>query len=219
MTAPQRIVRNRRSYNQWVANEMLEDYALRFTAKRGRRWSPLQLAMTACGGISFLALEAIGGAITLHFGFWAALAATLTVSTLIFCASLPITYYAARYGIDMDLLTRGAGFGYLGSTVTSLIYASFTFIFFAVEAAIMAMALEMMTGLPLWVGYIVCAVAVIPIVAHGMNMISRFQIVTQPFWLVLNLAPFVFLAIAAPIGLADWTAYSGTVAALSLIHI
>ncbi|UHD44055.1 ATP-binding protein [Aureimonas altamirensis] len=213
MTAPQRIVRNRRSYNQWVANEMLEDYALRFTAKRGRRWSPLQLAMTACGGISFLALEAIGGAITLHFGFWAALAATLTVSTLIFCASLPITYYAARYGIDMDLLTRGAGFGYLGSTVTSLIYASFTFIFFAVEAAIMAMALEMMTGLPLWAGYIVCAVAVIPIVAHGMNMISRFQIVTQPFWLVLNLAPFVFLAIAAPIGLADWTAYSGTVAA------
>ena len=69
MTAPQRIVRNRRSYNQWVANEMLADYALRFTAKRGRRWSPLQLAMTACGGISFLALEAIGGAITLHFGF------------------------------------------------------------------------------------------------------------------------------------------------------
>jgi hypothetical protein len=28
----------------------------------------------------------------------------------------------------MDLLTRGAGFGYIGSTLTSLIYASFTFI-------------------------------------------------------------------------------------------
>jgi hypothetical protein len=38
----------------------------------------------------------------------------------------------------MDLLTRGAGFGYIGSTITSLIYASFTFIFFALEAAIMA---------------------------------------------------------------------------------
>ncbi len=30
-----------------------------------------------------------------------------------------IAYYAARYGVDIDLLTRGAGFGYMGSTVTS----------------------------------------------------------------------------------------------------
>ena len=49
----------------------------------------------------------------------------------------PISVYAARHGVDMDLLTRGAGFGYLGSTITSLIYASFTFIFFALEAAIL----------------------------------------------------------------------------------
>ena len=40
--------------------------------------------------------------------------------------------------MDIDLLTRGAGFGYLGSTFTSLIYASFTFIFFALEAAILS---------------------------------------------------------------------------------
>ena len=38
----------------------------------------------------------------------------------------------------MDLLTRGAGFGYIRSTITSLIDASLTFIFFALEAAIMA---------------------------------------------------------------------------------
>ena len=35
MTAQQRIVRVRRNYNQWVANQTLEDYALRFTAKKG----------------------------------------------------------------------------------------------------------------------------------------------------------------------------------------
>ena len=45
-----------------------------------------------------------------------------------FPIGLPIAYYAARYGVDIDLLTRGAGFGYLGSTITSLIYASFTFL-------------------------------------------------------------------------------------------
>ena len=38
-----------------------------------------------------------------------------------FPTGLPISYYAAKYGVDMDLLTRGAGFGYLGSTLTSLV--------------------------------------------------------------------------------------------------
>jgi DNA-binding NarL/FixJ family response regulator len=36
MIPRQRIVRERRQYNQWVATETLEDYALRFTAGRAR---------------------------------------------------------------------------------------------------------------------------------------------------------------------------------------
>ena len=43
MNAPQRIVRVRRDYNKWVANQTLEDYALRFTAEKARRWSTLLL--------------------------------------------------------------------------------------------------------------------------------------------------------------------------------
>ena len=56
--------------------------------------------------------------------------AVILVSIIIFALSMPIAINAAKNGLDIDLLTRGAGFGYLGSTVTSLIYASFTFIFF-----------------------------------------------------------------------------------------
>src|SRR5688572_8626105 len=69
MTAQQRILRVRRNYNQWVANQTLEDYALRFTAKSARKWSIFSVANTAFGAISFLALEAIGGAITVSYGF------------------------------------------------------------------------------------------------------------------------------------------------------
>lgn len=149
MAKPQRITRIRRDYNQWVANQTLEDYALRFTAKAARRWSAWRVANTALGAISFLALEAIGGTITLGYGATNAIAAIACVAVLIFATSLPIAFYAARYGVDIDLLTRGAGFGYVGSTITSLIYASFTFIFFAIEAAILASTLEVCFGLPL----------------------------------------------------------------------
>ena len=63
-------IRARRSYQAWVANETMEDYALRYAAKSfKKKWSPFTISNTALGGISFLALEAIGGTITLNYGF------------------------------------------------------------------------------------------------------------------------------------------------------
>jgi signal transduction histidine kinase/ActR/RegA family two-component response regulator len=210
MAARQRIVRMRREYNQWVANQTLEDYALRFTAKGARRWSLFRVANTALGGISFLALEAIGGTVTIGYGFGNATAAILLVCALIFTTALPISFYAARDGVDIDLLTRGAGFGYIGSTITSLIYASFTFIFFAIEAVILASMLETCFGLPAPLGYVLCSVAVVPLVTHGITFISRVQLWSQPLWLVLQLLPFAVIAATAGGAVADWTEYPGT---------
>src|SRR6201989_1947987 len=209
MTAQQRIVRVRRNYNQWVANQTLEDYALRFTAKSARRWSSFSVANTAIGAVSFLALEAIGGSITLNYGFLNATAATLVVGCVIFLTSLPIAYYASTYGVDIDLLTRGAGFGYIGSTITSLIYAPFTFLFFAIEAAIMSLALEMCFGVPLFAGYVLSSLIVIPLVTHGITFISRLQLWTQPIWIVLHLIPFAYIAIADAKSFERWTGFSG----------
>jgi signal transduction histidine kinase/purine-cytosine permease-like protein/DNA-binding NarL/FixJ family response regulator len=205
----QRIDRVRRQYNQWVANQTLEDYALRFTAKSARRWSAARVANTALGAISFLALEAIGGTITLNYGVTNASAAILVVSVIIFFCGLPIAYHAAKCGIDIDLLTRGAGFGYIGSTITSLIYASFTFIFFAIEAVILASALEMCLGIPRPVGYLISAVVIIPLVTHGITLISRFQLWTQPLWIILHVIPFAAIAYANPHSFAEWTKFAG----------
>ena len=209
MAGRQRIDRVRRQYNQWVANQTLEDYALRFTAKSARRWSAARVANTALGAISFLALEAIGGTITLNYGAANATAAILVVSVIIFFCGLPIAYHAAKCGIDIDLLTRGAGFGYIGSTITSLIYASFTFIFFALEAVIMAAALEMCFGIPRPIGYLISAVVIIPLVIYGITLISRFQLWTQPLWLVLHVLPFVAIAWANPHSFAEWRKFAG----------
>lgn len=209
MSATQRIVRVRRQYNQWVADQSLEDYALRFTGHVARRWSHFRVTNTAIGSISFLALEAIGGLITLQYGFTNAVYAIAVVSTLIFLSSLAIAYYAASYGLDIDLLTRGAGFGYLGSSLSSLIYAIFTFVFFAIEAAIMAVALEMGLGIPLQVGYALSSLIIIPLVAYGITLISRLQLWTQPIWVVLQLAPFIALAVMAPDNFQHWVDFAG----------
>ncbi|GKQ49804.1 ATP-binding protein [Bradyrhizobium sp. Ce-3] len=209
MAGRQRIDRVRRQYNQWVANQTLEDYALRFTAKSARRWSAARVANTALGAISFLALEAIGGTITLNYGAINASAAILVVSVIIFLCGLPIAYHAAKSGIDIDLLTRGAGFGYIGSTITSLIYASFTFIFFAIEAVILASALDMCFGIPRPIGYLISAVVIIPLVVYGITLISRFQLWTQPLWVILHIMPFAAIAWANPHSFTEWRKFAG----------
>ncbi|TXT30117.1 MAG: response regulator receiver [Rhodocyclaceae bacterium] len=116
---------------------------------------------------------------------------------------------AARHGLDMDLLTRGAGFGYIGSTITSLIYASFTFIFFALEAAIMAYALELAFKIPPVWGYLICALVVIPLVTHGVTAISKLQAWTQPLWIFLLVLPYAFLFLEDPQALSGLWQYGG----------
>lgn len=203
------VLPNRRKYNQWVANETLEDYALRYTAKKSRRWSVGWVANTALGVVSFLALEAIGGAITLDYGFINAMWAILVVGVIIFLSGIPLSFYAARDGVDIDLLTRGAGFGYIGSTISSLVYASFTFIFFALEAAIMSMSLNMIMGIPLSIAYVISALVIIPLVTHGISRISLFQAWTQPIWLILQVLPLVFIAIHEVNAFDHWFNFSG----------
>ena len=205
--AVQRVFKVRRDYNTWVANETLEDYALRFTPRGYRKWGELQVANTAFGAASFLVLEAVGATLLVNYGFVSAAWAILVAGLIIFLAGIPVSRYAALHGLDMDLLTRGAGFGYLGSTVTSLLYASFTFIFFALEAAIMAYALELAFDIPPAWGYLVCALVVIPLVTHGVTAISRLQTLTQPVWLAMLLLPYLFVLIKAPHAFAGLTTY------------
>ena len=207
--APMRIIKSRREYNTWVGNETLEDYALRFTPNSFRKWSIFRVSNTALGAISFLVLEVIGGTLAVNYGFVNAFWAILAISLIIFMTSLPISYYAAKHGLDMDLLTRGAGFGYIGSTISSFIYATFTFILFALEAVIMSYALGMYFDLPLYVWYLISAIVVIPLVTHGVTLISRIQMITQPLWLLLMALPFICILIKEPHVLSGLIHFAG----------
>ncbi len=209
MGSEQRVSRRRRHYNQWVGNQTLEDFALRFTAQRARRWSAFRVGNTAIGAVSFLACEAIGGSITLAFGFTNAMAATAATGIVMFLVGLPICLAATRHGVDVDLLTRGAGFGYIGSTITSLIYATFTFILFSIEASIMSSAITMVVHLPFWLANVISALIVIPIAAFGIRAISRVQLWTQPLWLALQFGPLVFLAARGLPEFSRWTQFTG----------
>src|SRR4051794_36093354 len=201
--------RVKRKFNKMVDNPMLEDYSLRYAPRSFRKWSEYACASAALGGIAYLVDFAIEASITVAYGFTSATLAILLAAVTIFLTGIPISYYSAKYNIDMDLLTRGAGFGYLGSTITSLIYASFTFIFFALEASVMAQALQMVVDWPLAWCYVLSSVVILPLAMRGITLISKLQAWTQPLWLFLLLLPFVWIALTQPQLYRDFAGLSG----------
>ncbi|MCF3174722.1 allantoin permease [Streptomyces sioyaensis] len=193
-----------------AVNETLEDYTLRFAPRSYRRWTPMVVATTALGGIAYMADFSIGAGIGLTHGTANALTAILVAAVVIFVTGFPLAYYAARYNIDLDLITRGSGFGYYGSVLTSVIFASFTFIFFALEGSIMAQGLKLGLGLPLWLGYVVSTCMVIPLVIYGMKALSKLQVWTTPLWLLLMVGPLLYLVSTDPGTVHTFLSYTGS---------
>lgn len=190
--------------------EKAEDYTSRYAPRSYRRWSSASVATTALGGMAYLADFAIGGGIGLAHGTINAVLAILLAAAVIFVTALPLAYYSARYNLDLDLVTRGAGFGYYGSVVTATIFATYTFIFFALEGSIMAQGLNLGLHIPLWLGYLISSLIIIPLVIYGMNTLTTLQVWTTPIWLFLMIAPVAYLAISHPASVQTFLAYKGT---------
>jgi len=207
VTAPETAPKRR--YAWLAANEDSEDFSLRYAAQSFRRWSPFSVASTALGGIAYLADFAIGASIVMLHGFSSAAVAIGIAAVVIFLTGIPIATACARYGVDMDLLTRGAGFGYFGSTLTSLIYASFTVIFFSLEGSIMAQAFQLAFGLPLALGYLLTTLIVLPFVLFGMRALARMQVWTQPVWIAGLVLPFVVVLATHPEKFGQFTSFGG----------
>ena len=192
-----------------ATRETLEDYTLRFAPRSYRKWSSGVVAVSALGGIAYLADFAIGANIGISYGTTNALWGIAIFAVVIFATGLPLAYYAARYNIDLDLITRGSGFGYYGSVVTNVIFASFTFIFFALEGSIMAQGLKLGLHIPLGLGYAISTIVIFPLVIYGMKVLSTLQVWTTPLWLLLMVLPFVYLVVSHPESVSSFFEYQG----------
>jgi purine-cytosine permease-like protein len=192
-----------------ATKETLEDYTLRFAPRSYRKWSTRVVGISALGGIAYLADFAIGANIGIAYGTTNALWGILIFAVVIMATGFPVAYYSARYNIDLDLVTRGSGFGYYGSVVTNVIFATFTFIFFALEGSIMAQGLQLGLGIPLWIGYATSTIIIFPLVIYGMKVLSTLQVWTTPLWLILMVAPFIYLVVSHPESVNSFFAYQG----------
>ncbi len=196
-------------YKRISSNEIVEDYSLRYAPRAFRRWSPAMVASASLGSIAALFPFAISASLVNLVGTQSALIGNIVAMVLCVIVSIPIANAIAKHNVDMDLLTRGAGFGYIGSTITSLIYATFTIIYFAFEGSIVAQGITGTFGIPLQLSYLISALAVIPMVMFGMTFLSKLQTYTWPIWIVLLLLPIFIVGTLGHFGTAQWISFSG----------
>jgi hypothetical protein len=170
-------------------NAQMEDYSLRYAPAAFRRWSPWMVFLSCMVGLSAMVGYALDATFVKAFGFGNTLLGFVIAGLVTLPLMLVIAFAIARKHVDIDLLTRGSGFGYLGSTLTSLVYATYTLIFLGYEGAIMAQAVTALTHLDIHISYVLVAVVMIPLTLYGMTFSAKFQAWTWPLWLVADARP------------------------------
>ena len=73
----------------------------------------------------------------------------------------------------------------------------------------MAQALELYFHLPLAWGYLLCTIAIFPLVVFGMTLLATLQVWTQPIWLLGMFAPWIAVLMKDPQALSTWTSFAG----------
>jgi purine-cytosine permease-like protein len=165
-----------------------EDYALQVVPESFRQWSWISLLGVMLGATTAMFFFVVGGTFVQTYGakdlLIGMIVAVLGIGSIGFILSL----VAAETGLDMDLITSGAGFGYKGAGFTSLIYAFSYVIYFSLEGSVIAGGIHaVMPSLSLWFLYIVIGAVFIPLVWYGITSMNYIMWISLPVYLVILL--------------------------------
>jgi purine-cytosine permease-like protein len=164
-------------------HEAGEDHALRKVPGHWKR-TPFSFAMSLSGLTCSMFFFALGGTVAIAYGFVTSMIALGITSLIGIAGCAVIARVTAVYGIDLDLLTRGSGFGFIGSSITSLIYALNWLMYAGIEAAFLASAVHAeWPSIPLRLLYVVASLVTIPINWWGFVQNDFVQRITWPIYI------------------------------------
>lgn len=176
-----------------LSAEAAEDYAIRKVPYHWKR-SPASFVVLVFGLVTSVFAFALGGQVALSYGM-----PTLVWSLVIgFLIGAPlaaiVAWQTANSSIDSDLLSRGAGYGFMGSTVTAALYGLNWIMYAGFETAFLGAAVHAQWAAPpLWLLYLVAAVILVPLNWYGVSQMHWIQKWTVPLFVV----GLVWLLIAA----------------------
>ncbi|WP_221567807.1 cytosine permease [Alkalihalobacillus sp. TS-13] len=187
--------------------EKKEDYALEKVPKHYRMgwWSVTNVALGVATAMVFMQM---GSLMAVSYGAMNALIAEIYATVIAGVLGIGIAYLAAKHGMNVNLLARGGGFGYIGASITSFIYAINFIMYCAIEGSIMAFAVyEYVQVIPIWILMVFFGLAVIPFNWFGMKQLDKLQKWSLPIFIILLGAGMIVAANMAPTYAGDVWSY------------
>lgn len=106
-----------------------------------------------------------------------------------------IAYLSAKSGMNVNLMSRGGGFGYIGASLTSFIYATNFIMYCALEGMILVVAVnEFFPAIPQWALILFFGLIVIPLNWFGIKQLDKLQKWSLPLFFIFLIAAIVMAA-------------------------
>ncbi|MFC8435601.1 purine-cytosine permease family protein [Streptomyces sp. NPDC057253] len=161
-----------------------DDYAVSkvpFATKRPGRDFPV-LAM---GAVTSVFVFALGGSMATSYGIATTVIAAVFGFVVGTVSCSVVAWHGSGTSMGVDAMSRGAGFGFLGSAVNLLAYALTWIAYAAFECSFIATAVHARwSAPPLWMLYLVSALVVVPLTWYGVSQIAWLQWATVPLFFI-----------------------------------
>ncbi len=187
--------------------EVMDDFSIRYVPLYFRKWHWWQIFFSYLGIGTAMFFIAWGGTLALTIGTKNAIISLIIGGILAGIGSAVFTFFGSKQGLNCELLTRGAGLGYMGSAIISLIYIFNFALFYAFEGQIMVSGLEVMwPAVPTAAWYILAGVLFCVITLYGVTLMEKIATPTTPIYFICLV---ILLVAAHRIGNPDvsWTSY------------
>lgn len=155
--------------------EMNDDYSLDKIPLEKRNMGWLSITNITFGIATAIFYFQMGSVMALQFGAINAIISAIYAIIVAGILGTIIVYLSAKSGMNVNLLSRG-GFGYIGASLTSLIYASNFIMYCAFEGMILVSAIKaFFPSIPMWILIVIFGTVVIPLNWFGIKQLDKLQ--------------------------------------------
>lgn len=182
-----------------------DDYSLDRVPRKARTMGWLSVTNITFGIATAIFYFQMGSVMALQFGAANAIVSSIYAIVVAGILGTFIVYLSAKSGMNVNLLSRGGGFGYIGASLTSLIYASNFIMYCAFEGLILVSAVHIFfPGIPEWTLIVLFGSIVIPLNWFGIKQLDKLQKWSLPIF-------GLFLLTAIGVSIFTPSVYDGSV--------
>ncbi|MFC0015029.1 MULTISPECIES: cytosine permease [Allobacillus] len=173
-----------------------DDYSLNRVPLNKRNMGWLSITNITFGIATAIFYFQMGSVMALQFGAINAIISAVYAIIVAGILGTFIAYLSAKSGMNVNLLSRGGGFGYIGASLTSFIYATNFIMYCALEGLILVSAVhEFFPVIPEWILILFFGSIVIPLNWFGIKQLDKLQKWSLPLFFVFLIAAIVLAAL------------------------